>query len=222
MRNRIAIFAAIGLLVFLIVLGVVGYFYWMSWAYVDTFHARVVGSLVEVSFPSAGQVVDLPVEVGDAVAQNEDIATLELSGVGTTPLGTTKVLVPVKAPMTGVVVEKASQVGDLLSPGQPIVTLADPQQVWVRAHVHETRIAQVQVGQPVRVHIRALNHTFSGRVEQIIGATTSALAGQGSESGISTPGLVEVPVKISIVSDGYTLYPGLSAEVRIQLNPRLW
>lgn len=222
MKNRIAIFASVGVLVFLIVLGMLGYFYWMSLAYVDTLHARVVGSLVRVSFPAASRVMELPVEVGDAVAQNEKIATLELSSMGTTPLGTTKVLVPVRAPITGMVVEKASQVGDVLSPGQPIVTLVDPQQVWIRANIHETRIAHVQVGQPVRIRIRALNRTFPGRVEQIIGATTSTLAGGGSGTDISTPSLVEVPVDISIASNGYTLYPGMSAEVRIQLNPRLW
>jgi len=222
MKNRIAVFAGIGALVLLIILGSVGYFYWMSIGYVDTLHARVVGSLVEVSFPSAGRVVDLPVEVGDTLAQNQELATLELGGLGTSGTEATKVLAPVRAPITGMVVEKASQVGDVLSPGQPIVTLVDPREVWVRANIHETRIAQVQVGQPVRIRIRALNHTFSGRVEQIIGATTSALAAHGRGADISTPGLVEVPVKISIASDGYTLYPGLSAEVRIQVSRRLW
>lgn len=216
-------------MVFLIVLGLVGYLYWRSIAYVDTFHAQVVGSLVEVSFPSAGRVVDLPVDAGDTVAQNEELATLELGGQGASRAGLNRVLVPIRAPITGMVVEKAAQVGDLLSPGQPVVTLADPQQVWVRANIHETRIARVQVGQPVRIRIRALNNTppwrhrtFSGRVEKIIGATTSALAARGSGADISTPSLVEVPVKISIDSEGYTLYPGMSAEVRIQLSPRLW
>jgi multidrug resistance efflux pump len=222
MTKRITIFAGIGILAFLVVLGVVGYFYWMSIAYVDTLHARVVGSLVEVSFPNAARVVDLPVEPGDAVAQNERVATLELRGMDTSPVGGTKVLVPVRAPITGVVVEKTSQAGDVLSPGQPMVTLVDPQQVWVRANVHETRIARVQVGQPARIYIRAVNRFFPGRVERIIGTTTSALAGRGSGSGISTPSLIEVPVRISIASGGYTLYPGLSAEVRIGLSPRLW
>ena len=221
MKDRIAILAGIGAPAFLIILGLVGYFYWMSIAYVDTLHARVVGPLVKVSFPSAGRVVDLPVEVGDTVAQNEVLATLELRGSGSYAEAM-KVLVPVRAPITGMVVEKAVRVGELLSPGQPIVILADPQQVWVRANIHETRIAQVQVGQPVQVRIRALNHTFSGRVEQIIGATTSALAAQGKGTNISTPSLIEVPVRISIASEGYTLYPGMSAEVRIQLRPRLW
>jgi len=221
MSNRITILAAVGLLVFLIVVGLVGYYYWMSIAYVDTLHARVVGSLVEVSFPATGRVVDLPVEVGDALSENEGIATLELSGMGSSQAGT-RVLVPVKAPIAGVVVEKASQVGDVLSPGQPIVILVDPQRVWVRANIHETRIGQVRVGQPVRIHVRAVNHTFPGRVEQIIGATTSALSGQGTGAQLSTPTLTEVPVNISIASGGYTLYPGLSAEVRIQLRPKVW
>jgi multidrug resistance efflux pump len=221
MKHRIAILAGIGVLVFLIVLGIVAYFYWTSIAYVDTLHARVVGSLVSVGAPGTGQVVDLPLDVGDAVAQGEVIATLELRGTGANPAGTAKLLVPVRAPIAGVVAERATQIGDVLSPGQTIMTLSDPQQVWIRANVHETRIARVHVGQPARIYIRALNRHFPGRVEQIVGATTSALSGQGGAAQISTPSLIEVPVRISIASSGYTLYPGLSAEVRIQLSPRL-
>jgi multidrug resistance efflux pump len=222
MSKRITLFIAIATLVFLVVLGMVGYFYWMSIAYVDTLHARVVGSLVEVSCPSAARVVDLPLEPGDAVAQNERVATLELRGTNTGSIGATNLLVPVRAPITGVVVEEPAQDGDSLSPGQAIVTLVDPQQVWIRANVHETRIARVQVGQPARIYIRAVHRFFPGRVEQIVGTTTSALAGGRSGPDISTPSLIEVPVKISISSGGYTLYPGLSAEVRIGLNPKLW
>lgn len=222
MNRKVTLFVAIATVVFLVVLGVVGYFYWLSVAYVDTLHARVVGSLVEVSWPGAARVVDLPLEPGDAVAQNERVATLELGGMNTGSVGTTRLLAPVRAPITGVVVERPVQDGDTLSPGQPIITLVDPQQVWVRANVHETRIARVQVGQPARIYVRAVNRYFPGRVEQIVGTTTSALAGGRSGPNISTPSLIEVPVKISISSGGYTLYPGLSAEVRIGLNPKLW
>ena len=221
MKNRVGLIAGISIVVFLIVLGVVGYFYWMSVAYVDTLHARIAGSLVEVSFPGGGRVVDLPIEVGDTVVKNEEVATVEVGGLEATRGKLTRVLVPVRASMTGVVVEKVPQVGDILSPGQPIVTLVDPQQVWVKANVHETKISQVKVGQPVRIRIRALNRTFPGRVEQIVGVTNSALEGHASGTDISTPGLIEVPVKISIDSSGYVLYLGMSAEVRIQLTPNL-
>jgi len=221
MRNKIAIIAGIGALAFLVAMALAAYFYWMSIAYIDTLHARVMGPMVKVSFPSGGRVVDLPVEVGDAVAKGETLARLELySPVGGG--GISRAIASVTAPIAGVVVERTAQVGDILPSGQPIVTLADTEEVWVRANIHETRIAQVRIGQPTRVRIRALNRTFSGRVEQIIGATTSVLAGGGKGADISTPTLVEVPVKISIASEGYPLYPGMSAEVRIQVNPRLW
>lgn len=224
MKKRNRVLVIIGTLLALIVLGLVGYFAWMNIAYVDTLHARVIGSLVQVSFPSAGRVQDLFVEVGDTVAKNEELATLEVGGLGTGQMGVARVLLPIKAPISGTVVEVVAQVGDIRSPGQPIVTLVDLDRLWIRAHIHENKIAHVHVGQPVRIRVRlrSLKRTLYGRVEQVGGATTSALAARGSSGGISTPSLVEVPVRISIDSEGYPLYPGMSAEVRMGLSPRLW
>jgi multidrug resistance efflux pump len=221
MRKRVAIFAGIGAVVLIIALGVGGYFYWMSISSVDTLHARVAGSLVEVSFASGGRVTDVSVEVGDTVMADERVATLEVSGLDSRG-GVARVLAAVRAPITGVVVAQAAEAGDLLSPGQPIVTLVDPDRVWVEANIHETRASEVQVGQSARVYVRALRHTFPGRVERVVRATTIALAGRSSGADISTPTLVEVPVRISIVTEGYALYPGMTAEVRIQSGRRLW
>ncbi|MBC7256103.1 MAG: HlyD family secretion protein, partial [Chloroflexi bacterium] len=83
-----------------------------------------------------------------------------------------------------------------------------------------SRIALVKVGQPVRVRIRALKMSFPGRVEQISQATTVALGATGLGAATSNP--VEVPVRISVDTRGYRLYPGMSAEIHVQVEPRLW
>ena len=224
MKSRIRVLVAVGTLVFIVVVGLVCYFSWLNIAYVDTLHAQVVGSLVQVSAPGMGRVVELPVEVGDSVAENEELAILELVASGSGQDFPSRVLVPVRAPLSGVIVDKATQVSDVLSPGQSIVRLVDPERLWIEANIHESRFPQVQVGQPVRIRVRtrSLRRTFWGEVEQIGGATNSALsAGEGGVN-VSTARLTEVPIKISVDAAGYDLYPGMTAEVRIRLNPRLW
>jgi multidrug resistance efflux pump len=89
--------------------------------------------------------------------------------------------------------------------------------------VHESRIPQVQVGQNAHVWIntRTVRRDFWGRVAQVGRATNTALAAvRGQDT--STPRAAEVPVRISLDSAGYELYPGMTAEVWIRLNPRLW
>lgn len=224
MSKRFRLITAIAVLVFAVILGLVGYFSWINIAYVDTLHARVDGSLIQVGSPGVGRVVALPVVVGDAVAENEELALVELAGMGTGQAQATRIVVPVRAPTAGVVVETAARVSDVVSPGQLIVTLVDPRQLWITANIHQARIPQIKLGQHVRVRVRTrtLRRTFWGKVEQIGGATSSALAARGKGLDISTPGLAEVPVKISIDSAGYSLYPGTSVEVRIRLSPRIW
>ena len=223
MNKSVRLVGAIGALAFLIVLGVIGYFSWINIAFVDTLNARVEGSIVPVVAPGAGRIVDLNVEVGDSVTRNEEIGSLEtFSAPGRT--SGNGLLIPLRVPDNGVIVEKAARKGDLLSPGQTVVRLVDPQQLWIAANVHESRVPQVRIGQSVRVRLRtrAIRRTFWGKVEQIGRATNAALASSGRASDTSVPRASEVAVKISIDPEGYLIYPGVRAEVRITLDPRSW
>ncbi len=216
-RVRALIGLKIGIVVVVLVL--VAWFAWNNIAWVDTLHARIDGTLVQVRAPTMGRVVALPLEVGDAVAQYEELGTLEL--VGTT--GSGRVLLPIKAPIAGLVTEKTVKEGDIVSAGQVIVTLVDTSELWVTANIHESRIPQVRVGQRAHIWIntRTVRRDFWGRVEQVGRAANTALASaRGVTSAAASP--VEVPVKISIDPAGYELYPGMTAEVWIRLSPRLW
>jgi len=213
----VALFAAI-------VLGLIGYFAYINIAYVDTLHARVDGAIVQVRAPATGRVVDLPPQVGDAVAEGEELATLESASAATGQSQAARVLAPIRAPVSGIVTDIATAVDDIVSPGQLMVTLVDPGKVWVTANIHESRIPQVQIGQSVRITVRTrtVRRKFWGRVEQIGRATTLALPGRGRNADISTPSLAEVPIRISLDSVGRELYPGMTADVRIRLNPRFF
>ena len=129
---------------------------------------------------------------------------------------------PVRAPVSGVIVERPVGVSEAVAAGQPLVTIMDPNDMWVEANINEARIAQVKVGQDVRVRVRALKVSFGGRVERVGRTTNLALTVDGGRSTVSQALSAEVPVRIAFDPDGYRLMPGMSVEVRIRIDPRAW
>jgi multidrug resistance efflux pump len=223
MSRRLVIITIATVVLAVAVLGLVGYFAYINIAYVDTLHARVDGAMMQVRVPAVGRLVEMPLEIGDAVAENEEMALLETAAASTGGQSSiSRILVPVRAPMAGIIADKTVHDGDVLTAGQTIATLVDPERIWITANVHETRIAQVHVGQLVRIKVRnrAVRRTFWGRVEQIGRATNVALGGGSRGAGVSTASTAEVPVRISVDPAGYALYPGMTADVRIKLSPR--
>jgi multidrug resistance efflux pump len=224
MDKRLKILTVIGTCLFVTVLGLIGYFAWLNIANVDTLHAQISGPVAQVRAPAAGRLAEMALNVGDAVAQDEELLVIETGGVALGQAGAPRLMLPVRAPISGVIAELMVSEGDGLTAGQSLLTLVDPTQVWVTANVHMSRIPQVQVGQRVRILVRTRTwrRRFWGSVQQVGAATTGAIAGQTRGVELSTPRLTEVPVRISIDPRGYELYPGMVAEVRIQLAPRSW
>ncbi|MFH1085687.1 MAG: HlyD family efflux transporter periplasmic adaptor subunit [Chloroflexota bacterium] len=222
MDKRLKILTVIGTILFVSVLGLIGYFSWLNIANVDTLHAQISGPVAQVRAPVAGRLAQMPLQVGDAVAQDEELLVIETGGAALGQAGGSRLMLPVRAPLSGVVAEMMVSEGDALAAGQSLLTVVDPSQVWVTANVHMSRIPQVQVGQRVRILVRARTwrRRYWGRVQQVGAATIGAIAGQTRGAELSTPRLTEVPVRISIDPRGYDLYPGMVAEVRIQLTPR--
>ncbi|MGI6374867.1 MAG: HlyD family efflux transporter periplasmic adaptor subunit [Anaerolineae bacterium] len=134
-----------------------GFFVWRNAAYVDTFHARVLGDATVATVPANGRVLQCDVEVGDAVAEGEELGIIEVY-LSSSPGG--RVALPVRAPVSGVIVERPVGVSEAVAAGQPLVTIMDPNDMWVEANINEARIAQVKVGQDVRVRVRALKVSF--------------------------------------------------------------
>jgi hypothetical protein len=224
MKDKVKSVVAIGVLLFLIVLGLVGYFGWLNIANVDTLHARVDGPMGQVRSATWGRMIECPLEVGDAVVEGEQVALVELPASGSGASAGGSIYVPLRAPLTGVVAAKTAETGQTVSQGQTRLTIVDPEQVWITANIHESRIPQVRVGQRVRIRLRTRTwrRRFWGRVEQVGAATSLALRQGSASSDVSTPSPAEVPVRISIDPGGYPLYPGMTAYVRIRLTPGLW
>jgi multidrug resistance efflux pump len=224
MDKRLKLLTVIGTILFLTVLGLIGYFSWLNIANVDTLHAQISGPVAQIRAPAAGRLAAMYLDVGDAVAQDEELLVIETGGSALGQGGAPRLMLPVRAPINGVVADLMVSQGDTVVAGQSLLTVVDPTQVWVTANVHMSRIPQVQVGQRVRILVRTRTwrRRFWGNVQQVGAATTGAIAGQTRGSELSTPRLTEVPVRISIDPRGYELYPGTVAEVRIQLTPRGW
>ena len=125
----------------------------------------------------------------------------------------------VASPVTGVVTALTATPGETVFPGQPLLTLTQPQNASIVANVPETAIRNVKVGQSVNVTIDAYpGTTFTGTVSAIQPATQASLSlfPASALSGTFTKVTQLVPVMVRINTQGYQMYNGLSAEIRIQ------
>jgi multidrug resistance efflux pump len=225
---------ALGLLVVLLVVGAastaIGYHFWYESTYfVVTDNASVTGDLIQVGSLNAGRIVATRFEVGQTVQAGQELAVVRIPQELEMPMGGTIVtdepragdrLAAVRAPFTGLVVARMSHVGGTVSAGQPIYAIVDPNRVWIRANIEETKLARVQPGQSVAVYLDALGQTFEGRVAAITpaAAATFSLLPSQNASGNFVKVTQLVPIRIQVETGGEILPLGTSATVRIRVR----
>ena len=117
------------------------------------------------------------------------------------------------SPMSGVVLSKSVEPGEFVSAGTPIVTVADLENVWLRAYVDETDLGRVKLGQRVRV----TTDTYPGKAYE---GRVSFISSQAE----FTPKSVQTEkvrvklvyrVKIDIRNPNRELKPGMPADAEI-------
>lgn len=212
MRRSVIIPAII--LAIILVGGVVGYLIYNNYNFYSTDDAQVTGTIVPVTPPSAGTLINLDVEVGTAVSARQIIGTIQPIGIG-----------PVQhliAPMSGTIVAVPGVVGQLVGTTTTVAQETDLNSVKVTAFVDESAIHNVAVGQQVDIHVDAYNSTITGHVSQIVGATAgqfSLLPTTDNSSGNYTKVSQRIPVYVHLdtPSDG-SLLPGMSVETTIHLH----
>ncbi len=132
----------------------------------------------------------------------------------------------VKSPINGVVDKTFIQQDEYVSPGQPILMMHDPDNVWIRTKMKETKIAALRLGQPVSIHVDARpNSDYRGRVQVIGHAATDqfALLPNPNPSGNFTKVTQRIPVRISIDHGPLTqLAPGMMVEVGVDTTSKGW
>jgi HlyD family secretion protein len=121
-----------------------------------------------------------------------------------------------KAPMRGVVLSKNIEPGEYVSPGTPVITMANLEDVWLRAYVDARHVGRLRIGQTAQVTTDTPGQVFTGRVSFI------------SPEAEFTPKTVQTEqervklvyrVKIDIHNPDGLLKPGLPADAVIQLSP---
>ncbi len=216
------------LLVILLVAGFIGFNVWHDGQiYVSTDNAQLSGQPVQVGATNAGRVDAIRPNIGDAVHAGDVIASVALPsqvGVGQNGqpvmgfLGAGDTHVDVQAPVDGIVIAEPVAVGATVAAGQPIVSIADPSDLFVNANIEETNIGRVKVGQPVTVHVDALNADIPGKVEAITPATAEVFSvlPTTNTSGNFTKVTQLVPVRISVNLGNQPMLLGGNVEVKIR------
>jgi membrane fusion protein (multidrug efflux system) len=127
------------------------------------------------------------------------------------------------SPVAGVVAKKAVAVGDHVAPGQQLFAVAQIGDLWVTANFRETQLERMQPGQPVEVHVDALDMDLRGHVESL-GATTGSrlsLLPPENAAGNYVKVVQRIPVRIRF-EPGQTgtdrLRPGMSVEPKVKVT----
>lgn len=121
------------------------------------------------------------------------------------------------SPVSGLVLSENVEGGEYVVAGTPIVTVADLNNIWLRAYVNEADLGRVKVGQTVRV----TTDTYPGKVYE---GRITFIASEVE----FTPKNVQTPkervklvyrVKITVANPNMELKPGMPADAEILLNP---
>ncbi len=74
----------------------------------------------------------------------------------------------VRAPADGVIQTIDLRPGDLVAAGQPVTTILEPDQIWVRVYVPETRLGLVHLGQRAFIRVDTFpKREYTGKVVEI-------------------------------------------------------
>jgi HlyD family secretion protein len=120
------------------------------------------------------------------------------------------------SPLAGVVLVKSGEIGEVVNPGTPILTLADIENVWLKAYIPEADLSRVKWGQEVSV-------TTDLKPQKIYKGKISFISSQAE----FTPKQIQTEkervtlvyrIKIDIPNPEKELKPGMPADGRILLD----
>jgi HlyD family secretion protein len=121
------------------------------------------------------------------------------------------------SPISGVVLVKSGEIGEVVNPGTSILTMADVENVWLKAYIPETDLSKVKWGQDVIV-------TTDLRPQKKYRGKISFISSQAE----FTPKQIQTEkervtlvyrVKVDISNRDRELKPGMPADGRILLAP---
>lgn len=121
----------------------------------------------------------------------------------------------VTSPVTGVVLSKNVEPGEYVAPGTPVVTVADIENIWLRAYVDERDVGQglVQWGQEAEITTDAYpGKVYKGRISFI--SSQEEFTPKSVQTQKERVKLV-YRIKIDVKNPDRELKPGMPADARI-------
>jgi HlyD family secretion protein len=149
-------------------------------------------------------------DIDDAKAQVEQAkASLKLAE---TQLSYTVIY----APFSGVFLVKTAEVGEVVNPGTPVLTLADIENVWLKAYISETDLGKIKWGQEVMVttDLRPQKE-YVGRISFI--SSQAEFTPKSIQTEKERVTLV-YRIKADISNPNHELKPGMPADGKILLT----
>ena len=129
------------------------------------------------------------------------------------------------APVDGVVAQRNVQLGEQIAAGTPLMAVVPLRDVWVDANFRETQLADLRMGQPVRIKADAWGSaaTFHGRVVGLSAGSGSAFALLPAQnaSGNWIKIVQRLPVRIALDPrelDAHPLRIGLSVTAEVDTS----
>ena len=129
--------------------------------------------------------------------------------------------IPLKSPIDGYLARKLVSDGELVVAGEPVCAVVDLDKTWVTARIDEDDIAEIVIGQPVKMKIDSYpGERFFGEVTDIGVAASSvfSIIPQDNASGNFIKITQTIPIKISIDPRDFVLRPGSNVVVIIYMN----
>jgi membrane fusion protein (multidrug efflux system) len=127
------------------------------------------------------------------------------------------------APVNGIVGKKTVELGDNISPGEQMMAVVPLDDIWVTANFKETQLNRMNRGQRVRFSVDASGKEYSGKVENVGGASGSrfSLLPPENATGNYVKVVQRIPVRINIdpgQNDDHRLRPGMSVDPKVYLQ----
>jgi membrane fusion protein (multidrug efflux system) len=127
------------------------------------------------------------------------------------------------SPVNGIVGKKTVELGDNISPGEQMMAVVPLDDIWVTANFKETQLEHMNRGQRVRFSVDAFGKEYSGKVENVGGASGSrfSLLPPENATGNYVKVVQRIPVRINIdpgQNDDHRLRPGMSVDPKVYLQ----
>ncbi len=127
------------------------------------------------------------------------------------------------SPVNGIVGKKTVELGDNISPGEQMMAVVPLDDIWVTANFKETQLERMNSGQRVRFSVDASGKEYSGKVENVGGASGSrfSLLPPENATGNYVKVVQRIPVRINIdpgQNDDHRLRPGMSVDPKVYLQ----